>query len=281
MTQVPSADAPDTVLVEKRDRMAILRLNRPAALNAMTLAMMRRLRQVVAEAEADPEVVAIVVTGAGRGFCSGIDAQELSGLAQSGDRRLGDRGMDPDLPAQFATLLSVTKPVIAAVNGPAAGMGFVLAMMSDLRFAAPEAVFMTSFSQRGLIAEHATSWLLPRLVGHSTALDLLWSSRRVGAEEALRIGLADRLTGSGDLLESVGAYVAQLAASVSPRSMAIIKSMVYRHLDAAFGPAVRDADTLATQSLGHPDAQEGVRAFVERRPPVFAPWPGRAGLGPQ
>jgi len=270
-------DAPSDILVERRDGMAIVTLNRPATMNAMTFEMFAVFNRAIAEAEADPAVRAIVVTGTGRGFCSGLDAASLAAASASGDRQLAARGIEEDMPAQFANLLKVGKPVIAAVNGAAAGMGMVLAMMCDLRFVAEEASFITAFSRRGLIAEHGMSWFLPRIVGPSRALDLLMSSRKVGAEEAWRIGLADRVVPGAELMTAVGAYVAEIAAGVSPRSMAVIKDMVYRHLSDPMQPAVQEADRLATASLGHPDTKEGVRAFVERRPPQFLPWTGKDG----
>ncbi len=271
-----SETAPD-ILVERRAGMAILTMNRPATMNAMTFEMIADFNRAIAEAERDVEVRAIVITGTGRGFCSGLDAGSLAQASATGDRQLAARGLTDDMPAQFASLLKIGKPVIAAVNGVAAGMGLVLAIMCDLRFVANEASFVTAFSKRGLIAEHGMSWFLPRIVGPSRALDLMWSSRKVGAEEAYRIGLADRLAPAAELMAAVEAYVADIAANVSPRSMGITKDMVYRHLSESMGPAVREADRLATASLGHPDTKEGVRAFVEKRPPRFAPWTGYEG----
>ncbi|MDQ0462576.1 enoyl-CoA hydratase/carnithine racemase [Caulobacter ginsengisoli] len=269
------ADEP-TILTEKRGRLAIVTLNRPAALNALTGAMMGAFNNVVAELERDPAVTAIVITGAGRGFCAGFDSAELVKTTETGlaERNLADRGVDEDLPAQFIGLLKVSKPVIAAVNGPAAGLGFILAMMCDLRFASDTAAFVTAFSKRGLIAEHGASWMLPRIVGPSRALDLLWSSRKVGADEALRIGLVDRVVPAAELLDAVAQYVDDIAANVSPRSLAIIKGQVYAGLSEPVGPAVREADRLTRESLSHPDSREGARSFVERRPPQFAPWTG-------
>ena len=268
------ADVSSDILVEQRDGMAILTLNRPSTLNAMTFEMIAEFNRAVAAAVANPDVRAIVVTGTGRGFCSGLDAASLAQASASGDRQLAARGIDEETPAQFANLMQVGKPVIAAVNGTAAGMGLVLAMMCDLRFVAEEASFITAFARRGLVAEHGMSWFLPRIVGPSRALDLLMSSRKVGAEEAYRIGLADRVVPGAELMAVVGAYVADLVANVSPRSMAVSKQMVYRHLSEGMGPALRDADRLATASLGHPNTREGVQAFVERRAPRFLPWTG-------
>jgi len=262
------------VLFETVGRVALIRLNRPQTLNALTFQMLADIREQVKRAEADPEVTAICFTGEGRGFSSGLDAQALvqSTTAGSGGQRTGGT----DLPGMFSYLLEVGKPVIAAVNGVAAGGGFVLAMMSDLRFGSESASFTTIFSKRGLIAEHGASWLLPKIVGASRALDLLWSSRRVNADEALRIGLLDRLVPADELIQSVVDCADELAASVSPNSIAIMKAQVYRHLSEAARPALEDSDRLTRASLDHPDAKEGAMALIERRAPNFQPFTGGA-----
>ena len=260
------------VLYERRGPMGLITLNRPDRLNALDGQMIADVVKLARSAEADPEVVAICVTGAGRGFCAGVDAEYLR---QTTERGLGERNPD-ELPAVFSGLLRVSKPVIAAVNGPAAGAGFILAMMSDLRFVADGAILTTVFSKRGLIAEHGASWLLPRLVGVSRALDLLWSSRRVAADEALRIGLADRVSPGERLLEDVAAYVAELAANTSPRALAVMKAQVYRDLAQPMADAFWATDALVRASLAHPDAREGAVSFIERRPPRFAAWSGEA-----
>src|SRR5713226_3919193 len=154
-------------------------------------------------------------------------------------------------PRYSAISFRVPKPVIAAVNGVAAGGGFVLAMMCDLRFAASDASFTTVFSKRGLIAEHGTAWLLPRIVGTSRALDLLWSSRRFDAAEAYRIGFVDRIEPREKLLDETKSYIRELAANISPNSLAVMKSEVYRHWSLAMEPAFRDADELMKAALKH------------------------------
>ena len=264
------------ILFETLGRVALIRLNRPAALNALTYSMLADIRRLVAEAEKDPEVTAIAFVGEGRGFCSGLDAEVLRQTTQagasSGAAAAPEGRADP--PGMFSYLPRVSKPVISAVNGVAAGGGFVLAMMSDLRFGSEAASFTTIFSKRGLIAEHGTSWLLPRLVGTSRALDLLWSSRRVAAEEALRIGLLDRVVPAEELLDAVVAYVHDLASQISPSAIAVMKSQVYRHLSEPMGPALADADRLTQAQLRHPDAREGAMALIERRAPNFQPWTG-------
>ena len=269
------------ILFETMGRVALIRLNRPQALNALTYAMLADIRRLVAEAEKDPEVTAIAFVGEGRGFCSGLDAEVLRQTTAAGESRRaessaagGAQRANADPPGMFSYLPRVSKPVIAAVNGVAAGGGFILAMMSDLRFGSEAASFTTVFSKRGLVAEHGASWVLPRLVGASRAMDLLWSSRRVTADEALRIGLLDRVVPQDALLAGLVAYVDDLAANVSPSAIAVMKSQVYRHLSDAMEPALADADRLTAAQLKHPDAYEGAMSLIERRPPNFQPWTG-------
>jgi len=268
------------ILFETMGRVALIRLNRPAALNALTYRMLADIRRLVGEAEKDPKVTAIAFVGEGRGFCSGLDAEVLRQTTAAGESRAAvPAAATParaDPPGMFSYLPRISKPVISAVNGVAAGGGFVLAMMSDLRFGSDSASFTTVFSKRGLIAEHGTSWLLPRIVGASRALDLLWSSRRVHADEALRIGLLDRIFPADELLAGLVAYVDELAASVSPSAIAVMKSQVYRHLSDAMEPALADADRLTAAQLKHPDAYEGAMSLIERRAPKFQPWTGAA-----
>ena len=256
---------------EKRGRLAVIRLERPDALNALTLAMIGGIESLARRAEADPEVFAICITGAGRGFCAGLDmsvlAEHAAGRAPDPGERTARRTM------MFSFLMDITKPVIAAVNGVGAGGGFILAMMCDLRFMAEGASLITVFSRRGLIAEHGASWILPRMVGLSRALDLLWSSRKVDAAEAYRIGLADRVVPGEELLTVVEAYVAEMAATVSPRAVAVMKSQVLAALDQSFDEAAADTAEVMAKALSYPDAAEGAASFVERRGPRFAPWP--------
>lgn len=264
------------VVFEVRDSVAIVRLNRPERMNAFTFRMIAEIRRAVDRAAADENAAGIIITGTGRAFSAGLDTADLarsaSGTAQS-DIENSTAPTD-ELPALFSYLLRISKPVIAAVNGVAAGGGFVLAMMCDLRFAAESASFTTAFSKRGLIAEHGTSYLLPRLVGTSRALDLLWSSRRFDAAEALRIGFVDRIVANDRVVDEACTYIRDLAANVSPRSLAVIKAQVYGHLSLGMEAAIRHSDKIMNEALAHPDATEGVASFVERRPPRFQRWKG-------
>ena len=235
--------------------------------------MIEEIRSAIEDAAADDRVVGIIITGTGRAFSAGLDAGDLKRSTQEGAPE--SKSPSPEeLPALFSYILRISKSVICAVNGVTAGGGFVLAMMCDLRFAAEGASFTTVFSKRGLIAEHGTSWLLPRIVGVSRALDLLWSSRRIDAAEALRMGFVDRVVAADKLIEEARAYVRELAANVSPRSLAVVKSQIYRHLSEALAPAIYDADRLMKDALEHPDAAEGVASLLEKRPPHFQRWHG-------
>lgn len=261
----------DHILYDVEDPVATIRLNRPDRLNAFTNRLLRDFRAAVEAAADDPAVVGIVVTGTGRGFCAGLDAQALAETASAGSSARGAASDSPqEVPGLFTWLLDVPKPVIAAVNGVAAGGGLVLAALCDVRFASSEASFATVFSKRGLISEHGTSWILPRLLGPGRALELLWSSRRIDAEEALRIGLVEFTTAPDELLERAGAFVRDLAANASPAAIRDTKRLVYRHMGVGYSEALREADELQWRALDHPDSTEGVQSYLEKRPPRFA-----------
>jgi enoyl-CoA hydratase/carnithine racemase len=262
--------AGETLSASVEGNLCVIRLQRPEQLNAFDYDMLAALRRAVDDAVADARVFAIVVTGSGRAFCAGIDVALLQRSAAAGGTDAAG-AVPPEGPALFAFLLRVPKPVIAAVNGVAAGGGFVLAMMSDLRFVAADASFTTVFARRGLIAEHGMSWLLPRQLGTSQALDLLWSARRVDAEEALRLGLADRVAAPDDLLPAIARYVDEMAATVAPRAVATIKRQVYDHWARDFLAASGESAALMQAALAHPDAAEGAASFIERRAPRFRP----------
>ena len=180
-----------------------------------------------------------------------------------------DPGSRPDFQKRYSYFPAVPKPIIAAVNGPCAGLGLVIALYCDLRFAAPEAQFTTAFSRRGLIAEHGISWMLPRIVGHANALDLLMSARRVQSDEALRIGLVNRLYPSDQLREQTYAYARELADFVSPSAIAVIKRQLYDVPFQTLAEATIDANREMVVALRGSDFREGVASFMEKRPPRF------------
>jgi enoyl-CoA hydratase/carnithine racemase len=271
----------EQIVYEVADGIATLTLNRPDKLNAWTRQMEKEVRAAIAQAEADEAVRVIVLTGAGRGFCAGADMQDLgrvAGAASTADleRIFKERGADPqradarpDFQKTHSYFPAVTKPVIGAVNGSAVGLGLVIALYCDLRFASDQARFGTAFSRRGLIAEYGISWMLPRLVGLSNALDLLFSARIIDASEALRMGLVNRVLPHAELMTGVRAYARELAAMVSPRSLRVIKKQVYEALFQTLGEAIDVAVTEMMQSFGSADFREGVAHFVEKRPPSF------------
>jgi enoyl-CoA hydratase/carnithine racemase len=207
-----------------------------------------------------------------------MDMGALDSMAAGGGARedLSHLAADPGDPAMgdqfgvaFSYLLSVRKPIIAAVNGACAGLGFVFALLADLRFVERQAKFTTAFAERGLIAEHGASWILPRLIGSGRALDLLWSARKFDGVEADRLGLAERLCETGTSLATAIAYIEDLAVKVSPTSLRVMKAQVYRHLNVPLGDALRESNRWMDESLVRDDFREGVRSFLERRPPAF------------
>jgi enoyl-CoA hydratase/carnithine racemase len=248
------------------DPVALITLDRPATLNALTYPMLGAFREAVDAAARDPRVVGIVVTGEGRGFCSGLDASVLQQTANAGS---STRPTTDDVPGLFTWLLSIPKPIVAAVNGVAAGGGFVLAMMSDLRIASSSAAFTSIFSKRGLIAEHGMTWVLPRLIGAGAALDLLWSSRKIDAAEAHRIGHVQQVGEPDDLLAACRRYVVDLAENVSPASLADTKRLVYEGFGVTYRDALQEIDAVQYAALDRIDAKEGAAALIEKRPPSF------------
>lgn len=264
------------ILYDVSDKVATITLNRPDRLNAWIGPMGAELNAALSAADADPEVRAIILTGAGRGFCAGADMDYLGTVSAAGGMEGGQRA-----PMQFSDearadyrhpqtyFAAIGKPLIAAINGPAAGMGLCISLFCDLRFMADHAFFMSAFARRGLIAEHGTSWMLSRLVGHSRALDIMLSARRVGAEECYRIGLADRLIPADRLLAEARAYARELAETVSPRSTRVIKRQLWNSLNQGLEEAMKEADYEMAESLKCDDFKEGVAHFVEKRPPRF------------
>lgn len=272
----------EEILYEVADPVATITLNRPDKLNALTAQTMQEIRHAVANAEEREDVVGIVVTGAGRGFCAGLDmgilqaiqeAGDISAMASGGEVETAQPGVDSMRSefggGPFTYLFSVRKPIIAAVNGACAGLGFSLAMCCDLRFASESAVFTTVFAHRGLVAEHGMSWVLPRLIGSARALDILWSGRKFDGAEALQLGVANRVAAPESLLEEANAYVHDLAARCSPTSIMHMKQQVYNQLLQPLGEAMRETNRLQDESSKWPDLKEGVASFVERRPPNF------------
>jgi enoyl-CoA hydratase/carnithine racemase len=255
----------EVVLREIEAGVAVLTFNRPDRLNAWTPEMQTRYFDLLEESAASEDVRVIVLTGAGRGFCAGADMQNLQALS-GGDL---DRSSTAHDERPVTHPLTIPKPIIAAINGPCAGLGLVHAVMCDLRFVAAEAKLTTAFARRGLVAEHGLSWMLPRLVGPARALDLLLSGRVVLGAEAAEMGLANWSVEDGLVLQEALSYARMLATECSPASMAVMKQQVYADYERTIDDTVEEANRLMAESFERPDFAEGVQSFVERRPPAF------------
>jgi enoyl-CoA hydratase/carnithine racemase len=256
---------------------AVITLNRPDAMNAFTYPMIDEFGQAITEAERDENVTGIIITGEGRGFCAGVDISTLDSLYKEGrgvgaEELLtgpGNDEMGDNFGSGFTYLMSIRKPVIAAVNGACVGFGMSVALLCDLRFASEKAKFMTSFSTRGLVAEHGQSWILPRILNPSKALDLLWSSRKVDATEAKAMGMVDRVLPHDTLLSESLAYIEKLAETAAPVSLKIMKQQVYRHLNMTLGEAMEETNRLVDESMKRDDFKEGITSYLEKRAPRF------------
>lgn len=264
----------EDILYEVEAGVATVTLNRPDRLNAWRGVMEGELRQAMRAAADDPKVKVIVLTGAGRGFCAGADMDVLQDAMAAGGT--GGGGLDafdpasrPDFRLQYPYFPAVPKPILGAINGACAGLGLVMALYTDIRFASDAAVFTTAFSRRGLIAEHGISWLLPRIIGMANAADLLYSARRVDAAEALRIGLVNRVFPAASFRDDVAAYARMLATEVSPRSLAVMKRELWNSPFQSLSEAIVDANADMALSLKSDDFKEGVAHFLEKRPARF------------
>jgi len=255
----------DEILYQVENRVATVTLDRPDKLNAWTMHMEEEFGQAIREAAQSEDVRVIILTGAGRGFCAGADMSLLSAVVQGG-APAGNLG---EHQRKHSWLLEVPKPIIAAINGPAVGLGLVIPLYCDIRFAAESAKFCTIFSKRGLVAEYGMAWMLPRIIGLANSADLLFSSRTIDAAEALRIGLVNRVLPQEGFLQEVQRYAGDLATAVSPRSLRIMKSQLYRSQAQSLNEAVDLATEEMYGSFGTEDFKEGVAHFLEKRPAAF------------
>ena len=267
------------ILYEIDGPVATITINRPDTLNALTDLTQAEIRHALDASERNSDILGTVLTGAGRGFCSGVDMTALGAMSEAGQRlgkthehlaaNPGNPDDDPNYKSSPSYFLGLRKPLIAALNGVCAGLGFSYATFCDMRFMDSGARIVSSFSPRGLIAEHGTCWMLPRLVGPSNALDVFWSSRRIEAEEAYRIGWANRLCEPGQSLQDAQDYLRSIAGTAAPISLMMMKRQVYKHLNRELGDAMNETIVWMDESLARDDFKEGVASFVEKRPPNF------------
>jgi enoyl-CoA hydratase/carnithine racemase len=263
---------------------AVVTMNRPDRLNAMGNEMGRQFDETMVRLALDDSVRAVVLTGAGRGFCAGADMERLGGFARSsgetarlptvgrpgGAYRALEGHAPGELLQRYNAPQALPQPVIAAVNGACAGIGLALAVMSDIRFASTEAFFLAPFARRGLVAESGLASSLSALVGFGRAADMLLSGRRVQADEALRIGLADKLCEPEQLMEQALERARDIAASISPRSARVIKRQLWHARSESFFDALDRSMTESRASYKSEDFREGVAHFREKRPPRFS-----------
>lgn len=268
------------VLYEVSDRIATLTLNRPDKLNAWTGQMEVEYREALAEAEESGEVRVIILTGAGKGFCAGADMAGLQSQAKGRNGSNGSRreavqpehvnGVSDNYKQHYSFPPAVSKPIIAAINGAAAGLGLVNALYCDMRFASDKAKFTTAFVRRGLIAEHGLSWLLPRLIGMHNAMDLTLSARVITAQEACDMGLVGKVFPADELMGAVRDYAKELATFSSPRSVGITKRLLWDAQFQTLGEAIDAANKEMALSLSTEDFREGVASFIEKRTPEWS-----------
>jgi enoyl-CoA hydratase/carnithine racemase len=250
-------------------------LSRPERMNAWTGRMHAEYRALLVRADEDVSVRAIVVTGAGRGFCVGGDSQALQGHAQRGGydpgtpKDMAEPGLAGDavFQASFAYHFALRKPIVAAINGPAAGVGLALACFTDLRFAVPGAKLTTAHGKLNLPAEYGLSWILPRVMGLTRANDLLLTSRVFSTDEGHALGLINGLFSPEVLLDSVYDYVERMIATVSPNALRQTRWQIYRDLHRGAAAAVEDSERLIEEMMTEQDYAEGVAAFLEKRSP--------------
>jgi len=265
------------ILYNTLDGVATITINRPDTLNALTSLTQAEIKHALFISDTTEEVIGTVITGAGRGFCSGVDMKSLGKISDDGKRtqdafnhlEVSFENENKNFLGSPAYFLALKKPLIAAINGACAGLGFSYATFCDMRFMERTAKLVTSFSPRGLIAEHGTSWILPKIIGPSHALDLMWTSRRVDAEEAYRIGYANRLSENGEALKEAQDFIFNLAKTSAPYSLMMMKKQIYQHLNQDLGLSNTESTKWMDESLKRDDFKEGIKSFLEKRSPNF------------
>jgi len=245
------------------DGVAVITLNAPERRNGWSPEMERRYFDALELADQEPRVRVVLLTGAGRTFCPGVDSGRLDGIA--------GRPLDVTDRRSPVRAWALRKPLIAAINGACAGMGLVQALLCDVRFAARGAKFTTAFARRGLVGEYGITWLLPRLVGQERAADLLLSGRVFDATEALALGVVSRVVEPAELMSTTRAYAADIAANCSPLSLAFIRHQLHSDPQGSLDVTLRRAYAAMAVAATSADFREGIDSFLQKRPPAFPP----------
>ncbi len=257
------------ILVEKDGHVAVITLNRPEHLNALTLSMQDELLSALQEADSDPEVRAMVLTGAGRAFCAGIDMS--SGATAADDTVPQD--LREEKASTVKLLFSLMKPVIVAYNGAAVGVGLTMTLPFDIRIAAESAKLSLAFVRRGLLPELACPWLLPKIIGISRAAELMYTGRAITAREALEFGLVSRVVPDEELMPTAMGLAEEIAENCAPVSVSLTKKMLYDFLaETDVERAERTNHRYLDRIMTHPDVVEGIMSFMQKRKPE---WTGK------
>ncbi|MEK7389545.1 MAG: enoyl-CoA hydratase-related protein [Elusimicrobiota bacterium] len=256
------------LLVETKEGVLTLTLNRPDVLNALTLPMMEALSQALAKASSDPGVKAVIITGAGRAFCAGADLGDLQRRQSVKSFSLGDELRERFNPL-IAKLRGLEKPVIGAINGLAAGAGASLILSTDLKICSDKATFLNAFVRVGLVPDSGMTYFLPRFLGYAKALEHAWLAKPITAEQAFSCGLVNAVVSPDDVQQQARAMAGELL-KMPPLALALTKRAINRSLDAASLAEQMEYESQLQEILGKTaDHAEGVRAFVEKRPPRF------------
>jgi enoyl-CoA hydratase/carnithine racemase len=265
------------IVYDKSDRVATVTLNRPERMNAWRGQLESEMRAAMQDADADPAIGVVIVTGAGKAFCAGMDMVGLSQIAATEEgaahelspaRREG-KALNANFRGRFAWMVAMRTPIIGAINGACVGLGFANSLHYDIRIASDRARMGLIFPRRGLAIELGSSWLLPRIVGLANALDLAVSGRLIDAEEAHRIGLVTRVIKHEELLPAARALANEIASQCSPLGVANAKRLIYSALFTDLTAACVDEDETAIRMTQSDDFKEGIKAFMEKRAPRF------------
>jgi enoyl-CoA hydratase/carnithine racemase len=266
------------ILYDKSERIATVTMNRPDKMNAWTAKMGAEMREAMLDADRDDNIGAIILTGAGRAYCAGADMSGLSEISQGRATAGGavatpqdglPKDARPDYRTPYSWMLALKKPVIGAINGACVGLGFTYSLYQDIRIASDKARMGLIFVQRGLAIERGSSWMLPRIIGATRAAELAVTGRLVDAQEALAIGLVNRVVPHDKLMETAREVASHIANKCSPLGVAQAKKMIWGHLFTDLATAIKEDDASMQMMTKSADFAEGVKAFIEKRSPRF------------